>query len=63
MNIDNIIKLIKEVSAEKYPEEPFVSDLCEKILKWERDNISYFKPHYKEPYKKYLNECLKNEET
>lgn len=54
MNLDNIIKILRVISEEKYPENPEVAEFCEKILKWERDNISFLKPHYKEPYKKYL---------
>lgn len=59
MNIDKIIKAIKDVSAKKYPGHPEVPELCENILRWERDNISFLKPRYKEPYKNFLKAAQK----
>lgn len=60
MNVGNIIKVVKEIASEKYPDEPEIAEFCEMIIRYERDNISSLKPHYKEPYKKYLSDCLKN---
>jgi hypothetical protein len=63
MNIDKIIKVIKDVSAEKYPDNPEVAEFCKNILKWERENISFLKPHYKEPYRKYLKDAQKQKNS
>lgn len=58
MNIDKIINVVRKVTADKYPDKPEIADFCEKIIRYERDNTSYTMPRYKEPYRRYLSECI-----
>jgi hypothetical protein len=62
LNIENIIEVIGKVTTYEYPDEPEVSQFCEKIIKWEAENSAYNLPRYNEPYRRMVDECLKSKE-
>lgn len=50
MDIESLLKTIKEVSEKLYPETPEVAKLCHAVMIWERSHISVAIPHYKDPF-------------